>query len=72
MRVDALGRYRLLGDTLDDAVGEAFDKTAKLLGLGYPGGPALARLAEQGRAGVFRFPPTTAANYPSGRRWWRP
>jgi N6-L-threonylcarbamoyladenine synthase len=46
--VDALGRYRLMGTTLDDAVGEAFDKTAKLLGLGYPGGPALARLAEQG------------------------
>ncbi|NOS97742.1 MAG: tRNA (adenosine(37)-N6)-threonylcarbamoyltransferase complex transferase subunit TsaD, partial [Methylotenera sp.] len=50
MRVDGIGKYELLGDTLDDAAGEAFDKTAKLLGLGYPGGPALARLAEQGKA----------------------
>jgi N6-L-threonylcarbamoyladenine synthase len=50
MRVDGVGEYQLLGDTLDDAAGEAFDKTAKLLGLGYPGGPALARLAEQGSA----------------------
>jgi N6-L-threonylcarbamoyladenine synthase len=49
MRVDGIGEYELLGDTLDDAAGEAFDKTAKLLGLGYPGGPALARLAEQGK-----------------------
>ena len=48
MRVDDVGRYELLGETLDDAAGEAFDKTAKLLGLGYPGGPALAKLAEQG------------------------
>ncbi|MSP86040.1 MAG: tRNA (adenosine(37)-N6)-threonylcarbamoyltransferase complex transferase subunit TsaD [Methylotenera sp.] len=46
MRVDGIGEYTLLGDTLDDAAGEAFDKTAKLLGLGYPGGPALAKLAE--------------------------
>lgn len=45
MRVDGIGQYELLGDTLDDAAGEAFDKTAKLLGLGYPGGPALAKLA---------------------------
>lgn len=50
MRVDGIGQYTLLGDTLDDAAGEAFDKTAKLLGLGYPGGPALAKLAEQGGA----------------------
>ncbi len=50
MRVDGIGEYELLGDTLDDAAGEAFDKTAKLLGLGYPGGPALARLATQGKA----------------------
>jgi N6-L-threonylcarbamoyladenine synthase len=50
MRVDGVGEYELLGDTLDDAAGEAFDKTAKLLGLGYPGGPALAQLAEQGSA----------------------
>lgn len=49
MRVDGVGQYQLLGDTLDDAAGEAFDKTAKLLGLGYPGGPALAKLAMQGR-----------------------
>src|SRR5690606_6563890 len=51
-----VGRYRLLGESLDDAAGEAFDKTAKLMGLPYPGGPALARLAEQGRPGVFAFP----------------
>jgi N6-L-threonylcarbamoyladenine synthase len=50
MRVDGIGQYRLLGDTLDDAAGEAFDKTAKLLGLGYPGGPALAKIALQGKA----------------------
>src|SRR5512138_1784978 len=49
MRVDGVARYVLLGETHDDAAGEAFDKTAKLLGLGYPGGPALARLAESGR-----------------------
>jgi N6-L-threonylcarbamoyladenine synthase len=55
IEVAAIGRYRLLGDTLDDAAGEAFDKTAKLMDLPYPGGPALARLAEQGRPGVFRF-----------------
>ena len=48
MRVDDVAQYTLLGETLDDAAGEAFDKTAKLLGLGYPGGPALAKLAEQG------------------------
>jgi len=54
--VRALGNYRLLGTTLDDAVGEAFDKTAKLLGLGYPGGPALAALAEQGDDKAFAFP----------------
>ena len=54
--VRALGDYRLLGTTLDDAVGEAFDKTAKLLGLGYPGGPALAALAEQGDDQAFAFP----------------
>jgi len=54
--VRALGDYRLLGTTLDDAVGEAFDKTAKLLGLGYPGGPALAELAENGNDKAFAFP----------------
>lgn len=54
--VGGIGRYRLLGDTLDDAAGEAFDKTAKLLGLSYPGGPALAALAEQGRAGTVKLP----------------
>lgn len=53
--VEAIGRYRLLGETLDDAAGEAFDKTAKLMGLPYPGGPQLARLAEQGVPGRFRF-----------------
>jgi tRNA N6-adenosine threonylcarbamoyltransferase len=56
MRVDAVGRYTLLGETQDDAAGEAFDKTATLLGLGYPGGPALAALAERGRAGRHRLP----------------
>ena len=55
-RVEGVGRYQILGNSLDDAAGEAFDKTAKLLGLGYPGGPQLAKLAEQGRADVFRFP----------------
>jgi N6-L-threonylcarbamoyladenine synthase len=54
--VHGVGRYQVLGESLDDAVGEAFDKTAKLLGLPYPGGPELARLAEQGRSGRFRFP----------------
>src|SRR5690606_30783712 len=56
MRVDGVGRYELLGETVDDAAGEAFDKTAKLLGLPYPGGAALAALAEGGRPDVFRFP----------------
>lgn len=56
IEVRALGDYRLLGTTLDDAVGEAFDKTAKLLGLGYPGGPALAALAERGDDTAFAFP----------------
>jgi N6-L-threonylcarbamoyladenine synthase len=56
MRVSGIGEYALLGETQDDAAGEAFDKTAKLLGLPYPGGPALARLAERGRPGRFRFP----------------
>ena len=54
--VAGVGRYRLLGESQDDAAGEAFDKTAKLLGLGYPGGPALARLAEGGRAGAVSLP----------------
>ena len=56
VEVKALGEYRILGESIDDAVGEAFDKTAKLLGLGYPGGPALSALAEQGRASEFEFP----------------
>jgi N6-L-threonylcarbamoyladenine synthase len=56
MRVDGVGRYRLLGETVDDAAGEAFDKSAKLLGLGYPGGPALARLATQGDETAFSLP----------------
>jgi N6-L-threonylcarbamoyladenine synthase len=56
MRVDGVGRYTLLGETQDDAAGEAFDKTAKLLGLGYPGGPALSQLAEQGVSGRHRLP----------------
>ncbi len=56
MRVDGVGRYELLGETIDDAAGEAFDKSAKLMGLGYPGGPALSRLAEQGDATAFKLP----------------
>ena len=56
MRVNGVGDYGLLGETLDDAAGEAFDKTAKLLGLDYPGGPALARLAASGTAGRFSLP----------------
>lgn len=56
VEVRAIGDYHILGETLDDAAGEAFDKTAKLLGLGYPGGPALARLAQDGDADRFRFP----------------
>ncbi len=56
MRVDGVGQYELLGETLDDAAGEAFDKSAKLLGLGYPGGPAISRLAEFGHASVHELP----------------
>jgi len=56
MRVDGVGRYELLGETIDDAAGEAFDKSAKLLGLGYPGGPALARLALQGSETAYGSP----------------
>ncbi len=56
MRVQQVGSYRLLGETLDDAAGEAFDKTAQLLGLGYPGGPALSKLAESGRPGRCKLP----------------
>ena len=56
MRVDGVGRYALLGETIDDAAGEAFDKSAKLLGLGYPGGPALSRLAQQGNPVAFKLP----------------
>ena len=56
MRVTDVGAYELLGETIDDAAGEAFDKSAKLLGLGYPGGPALARLAEFGDATTFQLP----------------
>ena len=56
INVAGVGRYQLLGDTVDDAAGEAFDKTAKLLGLGYPGGPQISRLAQQGDPGRFRFP----------------
>ena len=56
MRVDGVGRYQLLGETLDDAAGEAFDKTAKLLGLPYPGGPLLSKLAEQGDPQRFTLP----------------
>jgi N6-L-threonylcarbamoyladenine synthase len=56
MRVDGVGQYQMLGETIDDAAGEAFDKSAKLLGLGYPGGPALAKLAEQGDPLAYKLP----------------
>lgn len=56
VKVENIGRYEILGESLDDAAGEAFDKTAKLLGLGYPGGPALSALAETGNPERFRFP----------------
>jgi len=56
VRVDGIGEYRLLGESIDDAAGEAFDKTAKLMGLKYPGGPEIARLAMQGQPGRFRLP----------------
>ncbi|OWJ98155.1 tRNA (adenosine(37)-N6)-threonylcarbamoyltransferase complex transferase subunit TsaD [Pseudomonas sp. A46] len=56
VRVDGIGRYALLGESVDDAAGEAFDKTAKLIGLGYPGGPEIARLAQRGTPGRFTFP----------------
>ncbi|SFD77482.1 tRNA (adenosine(37)-N6)-threonylcarbamoyltransferase complex transferase subunit TsaD [Massilia yuzhufengensis] len=56
MRVDGVGRYTMLGETLDDAAGEAFDKSAKLLGLGYPGGPAISRLAEFGDPAAYTLP----------------
>ena len=56
VQVDGIGQYLLLGESLDDAAGEAFDKTAKMLGLGYPGGPILAKLAQQGNPERFRFP----------------
>ncbi len=56
VEVKGVGEYRLLGESLDDAAGEAFDKTAKLLGLPYPGGPELARLASRGRSDAYRFP----------------
>lgn len=56
IQVEAIGRYQLLGESVDDAAGEAFDKTAKLLGLNYPGGPEIAKLAELGQPGRFVFP----------------
>ena len=56
VNVQGIGRYEVIGESVDDAAGEAFDKTAKLLGLDYPGGPLLAKLAEQGKAGVYKFP----------------
>ncbi|MGQ8364909.1 tRNA (adenosine(37)-N6)-threonylcarbamoyltransferase complex transferase subunit TsaD [Glaciecola sp. 1036] len=56
VEVKGIGQYKVLGESVDDAAGEAFDKTAKLLGLDYPGGPMLAKLAEQGEAGIYKFP----------------
>jgi N6-L-threonylcarbamoyladenine synthase len=74
MRVDGVGRYELLGETIDDAAGEAFDKSAKLLGLGYPGGPALSRWRSRAIPGLqaFRARCCTAATWifplPASRR----
>ncbi|OKY24753.1 tRNA (adenosine(37)-N6)-threonylcarbamoyltransferase complex transferase subunit TsaD [Thalassotalea sp. PP2-459] len=56
VRVDGIGKYEMLGESVDDAAGEAFDKTAKLLGLDYPGGPVLAKMAESGKGGHYKFP----------------
>ena len=56
VNVASIGQYQILGESLDDAAGEAFDKTAKMLGLGYPGGPNVAKAAQQGNASRFRFP----------------
>jgi N6-L-threonylcarbamoyladenine synthase len=56
VKVEGIGQYEVLGESVDDAAGEAFDKTAKLLGLDYPGGPLLAKLAEKGEAGHYKFP----------------
>ncbi|MFI3246345.1 MAG: tRNA (adenosine(37)-N6)-threonylcarbamoyltransferase complex transferase subunit TsaD [Ferrimonas sp.] len=56
VQVDGIGQYHLLGESIDDAAGEAFDKTAKLMGLDYPGGPRLSKLAEQGCTGRYQFP----------------
>lgn len=56
MRVDGIGQYELLGESIDDAAGEAFDKVAKMLGLDYPGGPQVAKWAQHGNAGAFKFP----------------
>ncbi len=56
VEVNGIGEYQILGESIDDAAGEAFDKTAKLMGLDYPGGPLLARLAEKGTPGRFKFP----------------
>ncbi|MBR9726603.1 tRNA (adenosine(37)-N6)-threonylcarbamoyltransferase complex transferase subunit TsaD [Shewanella intestini] len=56
VQVEGIGQYQVLGESVDDAAGEAFDKTAKLMGLDYPGGPRLAKLAEQGESGAYRFP----------------
>ncbi|NDV91558.1 tRNA (adenosine(37)-N6)-threonylcarbamoyltransferase complex transferase subunit TsaD [Alteromonas sp. 345S023] len=56
VKVEGIGQYEVLGESIDDAAGEAFDKTAKLLGLDYPGGPLLAKLAEKGEAGHYKFP----------------
>ena len=56
MEVKGIGEYKIIGESIDDAAGEAFDKTAKLMGLDYPGGPLLSRLAEKGTPGRFKFP----------------
>jgi tRNA A37 threonylcarbamoyltransferase TsaD len=66
MRVDGVGRYELLGETVDDAAGEAFDKTAQLLGLGYPGGPALVELGRYGAS----LPLQAAASHAEFRPTW--
>jgi len=68
LQVDGIGRYTLLGESVDDAAGEAFDKVAKMLGLEYPGGPHVARLALQGNAGAFALPRPMM----DGRGWTSP
>ena len=72
MRVDGVGRYEILGETIDDAAGEAFDKSAKLLGLGYPGGPALSKVGRSRQSGCLQAAAPPAAQRQSGLFFCRP